>query len=331
MLDVNAIDEYGEFYRREITPEQFAVYEQQIENDPESYDNKLEKYKTIKKARETAHNAGLPFREAFADNESEENFNPYAFDGTMSPEDYELMHKLMREDSFEIYQVKSGDEYRSLDTAISEAQTALNKQYDEFSEKYGLISSAENKSFFKNDNSYHLIKALEKLDKDGNFIGKADIFSKITVNPKTVVDHCDNAQDALILSLSEKMCVNLDYMSILTGKSEEELIDELGDKIFQNPQKHMRWESADEYLTGNIRQKLAAAEAEGLTRNAEALRAVMPKRIEAADIAVKLGSAWVDPDYIRQFIVETLQPDFITSKNIEVTYMPATDKWKVEG
>ena len=219
----------------------------------------------------------------------------------------------------------------SLDTAISEAQTALNKQYDEFSEKYGLISSAENKSFFKNDNSYHLIKALEKLDKDGNFIGKADIFSKITVNPKTVVDHCDNAQDALILSLSEKMCVNLDYMSILTGKSEEELIDELGDKIFQNPQKHMRWESADEYLTGNIRQKLAAAEAEGLTRNAEALRAVMPERIEAADISVKLGSAWVDPDYIRQFIVETLKPDFITSKNIEVTYMPATDKWKVEG
>lgn len=217
------------------------------------------------------------------------------------------------------------------DTAISEAQAALNKQYDNFSENYGLISNAENKMLFRNDNSYHLIKSLEKLDKDGNFIGKADIFSKITVNPNVVVDHCDNAQDALILSLSEKMCVNLEYMSILTGKSEEEIVSELGDKIFQNPQKYMRWESADEYLTGNIRSKLAAAEAAGLTRNAEALRAVMPERIEAADIAVKLGSAWIDPDYIRQFIIETLKPDYITSKNIEVTYMPATDKWKVEG
>lgn len=217
------------------------------------------------------------------------------------------------------------------DTAISEAQAALNKQYDNFSENYGLISNAENKMLFRNDNSYHLIKSLEKLDKDGNFIGKADIFSKITVNPNVVVDHCDNAQDALILSLSEKMCVNLEYMSMLTGKSEEEIVSELGDKIFQNPQKYMRWESADEYLTGNIRSKLAAAEAAGLTRNAEALRAVMPERIEAADIAVKLGSAWIDPDYIRQFIIETLKPDYITSKNIEVTYMPATDKWKVEG
>lgn len=217
------------------------------------------------------------------------------------------------------------------DTAISEAQAALNMQYDNFSENYGLISNAENKMLFRNDNSYHLIKSLEKLDKDGNFIGKADIFSKITVNPNVVVDHCDNAQDALILSLSEKMCVNLEYMSILTGKSEEEIVSELGDKIFQNPQKHMRWESADEYLTGNIRSKLAAAEAAGLTRNAEALRAVMPEHIEAADIAVKLGAAWIDPDYIRQFIVETLKPDFVTSKNIEVTYMPATDKWKIEG
>ena len=217
------------------------------------------------------------------------------------------------------------------DTAISEAQAALNKQYDNFSENYRLISNAENKMLFRNDNSYHLIKSLEKLDKDGNFIGKADIFSKITVNPNVVVDHCDNAQDALILSLSEKMCVNLEYMSILTGKSEEEIVSELDDKIFQNPQKYMRWESADEYLTGNIRSKLAAAEAAGLTRNAEALRAVMPERIEAADIAVKLGAAWIDPDYIRQFIIETLKPDYITSKNIEVTYMPATDKWKIEG
>ena len=96
------------------------------------------------------------------------------------------------------------------------------------------------------------------------------------------------------------MCVNFEYMSQLTGKSEAELIEELGDKIFQNPQKYMRWESADEYLTGNIRTKLVAAEAAGLTRNAEALRAVMPKRIEAADISVKLSSAWIAPEYIKE-------------------------------
>ena len=217
------------------------------------------------------------------------------------------------------------------DTAILEAQNALNAQYDNFSEQYGRVSSQENKILFRDDNSYHLIKSLEKFDKDGNFIGKADIFSKNTINPRTVVDHCDNAQDALILSLSEKMCVNFEYMSQLTGKSEAELIEELGDKIFQNPQKYMRWESADEYLTGNIRTKLAAAEAAGLTRNAEALRAVMPKRIEAADISVKLSSAWIAPEYIKEFIVETLKPDFYTSRNIEVTYMQATDKWKIEN
>ena len=217
------------------------------------------------------------------------------------------------------------------DTAILEAQNALNAQYDNFSEQYGRVSSQENKILFRDDNSYHLIKSLEKFDKDGNFIGKADIFSKNTINPRTVVDHCDNAQDALILSLSEKMCVNFEYMSQLTGKSEAELIEELGDKIFQNPQKYMRWESADEYLTGNIRTKLAAAEAAGLTHNAEALRAVMPKRIEAADISVKLSSAWIAPEYIKEFIVETLKPDFYTSRNIEVTYMQATDKWKIEN
>lgn len=217
------------------------------------------------------------------------------------------------------------------DTAILEAQNALNAQYDNFSEQYGRVSSQENKMLFRDDNSYHLIKSLEKFDKNGNFIGKADIFSKNTINPRTVVDHCDNAQDALILSLSEKMCVNFEYMSQLTGKSEAELIEELGDKIFQNPQKYMRWESADEYLTGNIRTKLAAAEAAGLTRNVEALRAVMPKRIEAADISVKLSSAWVAPEYIKDFIVETLKPDFYTSRNIEVTYMQATDKWKIEN
>ena len=118
---------------------------------------------------------------------------------------------------------------------------------------------------------------------------------------------------------------------MLTDKSESELVAELGDKIYQNPQKNMRWESADEYLTGNIRAKLAAAEEAGLERNIEAIRAVMPQRIEAADISVKLGSAWIDPEYIRQFILETLKPDFQTRNSIEVIYSEATDKWKVEG
>ena len=214
---------------------------------------------------------------------------------------------------------------------IANAQKALSEQYDTFVEKYGRIGLAENKKAFANDNSYHLLKSLEKMDNNGNFIGKADIFSKKTINPQVIIDHCNNAQDALILSLSEKMRVDMDYMSILTDKSESELIAELGDKIYQNPQKNMRWESADEYLTGNIRTKLAVAEEAGLERNAEALRAVMPQRIEAADISVKLGSAWIDPEYIRQFILETIKPDFQTRNSIEVIYSEATDKWKIEG
>jgi N12 class adenine-specific DNA methylase len=214
---------------------------------------------------------------------------------------------------------------------ISDAQNKLSKDYDDFVELFGRIGQAENKKAFSNDNSYHLIKSLEKTDNSGNFIGKADIFSKKTINPQIVIDHCNNAQDALILSLSEKMRVDMDYMSMLTDKSESELVAELGDKIYQNPQKNMRWESADEYLTGNIRAKLAAAEEAGLERNIEAIRAVMPQRIEAADISVKLGSAWIDPEYIRQFILETLKPDFQTRNSIEVIYSEATDKWKVEG
>lgn len=214
---------------------------------------------------------------------------------------------------------------------ISEAQNKLSKDYDDFVELFGRIGQAENKKAFANDNSYHLIKSLEKTDNSGNFIGKADIFSKKTINPQIVIDHCNNAQDALILSLSEKMRVDMDYMLMLTDKSESELVAELGDKIYQNPQKNMRWESADEYLTGNIRAKLAAAEEAGLERNIEAIRAVMPQRIEAADISVKLGSAWIDPEYIRQFILETLKPDFQTRNSIEVIYSEATDKWKVEG
>ena len=214
---------------------------------------------------------------------------------------------------------------------ISDAQNKLSKDYDDFVEHFGRIGQAENKRAFANDNSYHLIKSLEKTDNGGNFVSKADIFSKKTINPQVVVDHCNNAQDALILSLSEKMRVDMDYMSMLTDKSESELVAELGDKIYQNPQKNMRWESADEYLTGNIRAKLAAAEEAGLERNIEALRAVMPQCIEAADISVKLGSAWIDPEYIRQFILETLKPDFQTRNSIEVIYSEATDKWKVDG
>ncbi|MCI7233843.1 MAG: hypothetical protein MR546_08045 [Oscillospiraceae bacterium] len=214
---------------------------------------------------------------------------------------------------------------------ISDAQNKLSKDYDDFVEHFGRIGQAENKRAFADDNSYHLIKSLEKTDNSGNFVSKADIFSKKTINPQIVVDHCNNAQDALILSLSEKMRVDMDYMSRLTDKSESKLVAELEDKIYQNPQKNMRWESADEYLTGNIRTKLAAAEEAGLERNVMALKAVMPQRIEAADISVKLGSAWIDPEYIRQFIIDTLAPDFQTQNSIEVIYSEATDTWKIDG
>ena len=237
----------------------------------------------------------------------------------------------LRDSMHELFDLQLNNRNGILENDITQKQHELNAQYDSFAAKYGRIAEPANKKLFDADNSYHLIKNLEKYDDKGNYLGKADIFTKKTINPQIIIDHCDNANDALILSLSEKMCVNLEYMSMLTGKTEDMLIKELEGKIYQNPQRNMRWESADEYLTGNIRQKLIAAEAAGMERNIEALKAVMPERIEAADISVKLGSAWVDPEYIRQFIIETIKPDFWTSKRIEVIYSAATDKWKVDG
>ncbi len=217
------------------------------------------------------------------------------------------------------------------DIKISEARKALGEKYDNFSSQYGLISDKKIKRIFGEDSSYHLLKALEVIDSNGEYVGKADIFTKNTMRPRVVTERADNATDALILSLSERMSVDLDYMSKITGMSEETLINELADKIYQNPEKGMRWESADEYLSGNIRQKLKAAESVGLEKNIKALEEVMPKRINANEIAVKLGSAWIDPSYIKQFIVETLKPDYNTARNLEVIYSPATDKWKIEG
>ncbi|MBQ7009001.1 MAG: hypothetical protein IJN05_07275 [Ruminococcus sp.] len=174
-------------------------------------------------------------------------------------------------------------------TEISILRKTLNKQYDNFAEKYGRITSKVNKKAFENDNSYHLLASLEKYDSDNNYIGKADIFEKSTVKPRIVTEHVDTAADALILSVSEKAKVDFEYMQQLTDMDKDTLIQELGNKIYQIPNSD-KWVTADEYLSGNIRKKLAEAKAAGMEVNIQALEMAMPPTIDAADIDAKLGA-----------------------------------------
>ena len=215
-------------------------------------------------------------------------------------------------------------------TEISILRKTLNKQYDNFAEKYGRITSKVNKKAFENDNSYHLLASLEKYDSDNNYIGKADIFEKSTVKPRIVTEHVDTAADALILSVSEKAKVDFEYMQQLTDMDKDTLIQELGNKIYQIPNSD-KWVTADEYLSGNIRKKLAEAKAAGMEVNIQALEMAMPPTIDAADIDAKLGAAWIKPEYVQQFIIELLDPPHNTRKKIDVVYSEYGDKWKIEG
>ena len=215
-------------------------------------------------------------------------------------------------------------------TEISVLRKTLNKQYDNFAVKYGRITSKVNKKAFENDNSYHLLASLEKYDSDNNYIGKADIFDKSTVKPRIVTEHVDTAADALILSVSEKAKVDFEYMQQLTDMDKDTLIQELGNKIYQIPNSD-KWVTADEYLSGNIRKKLAEAKAAGMEVNIQALEMAMPPTIDAADIDAKLGAAWIKPEYVQQFIIELLDPPHNTRKKIDVVYSEYGDKWKIEG
>jgi len=220
---------------------------------------------------------------------------------------------------------------------IKSKQAELNELYDAFSKKYGLINSQTNKRAFNQDSSYCLLCSLEKLDDEGNFKGKADMFSKRTIKKAEVVTSVDTASEALAVSLGEKARVDLAYMSEVTGKSEEDVAKELAGIIFQNPVTE-KWETADEYLSGNVREKLATARVFAENRpefaiNVTALEGVQPKELDASEIEVRIGATWIDTKYIEDFMRETFEtPDYLFDRNlVGVQYSDVTGQWNVKG
>lgn len=222
-----------------------------------------------------------------------------------------------------------------LDSKVDESRKKLNTLYDSFVKKYGNTSSPKNAKAFKGDSGYFVLSALENKDENGKVIGKADIFTKNTVKPKIIASHVETAEEALILSVSEKGKVDFDFMTELCGMGKDRLISELDGQIYRLPQKTEKYVTADEYLTGNIRKKMLEIEnsenPNEYEKNYNALQASMPPRVEAKDIAVKLGSHWVDPKYIRQFILEKFKPDARTENELNVSYSKVAGTWKVEG
>ena len=221
------------------------------------------------------------------------------------------------------------------DMTIQQTQQKINRLYDTFTDKYGLINSRANSLAFSDDSSYYLLCSLEILNENGDLERKADIFTKRTIKPHEVVTSVDTASEALALSISEKACVDMPYMAQLSGKSQDELIDELNGVIFLDPVRG-NWQTADEYLSGNVRQKLreaeaAAVDAPGYAPNVEALRQAQPKDLDASEIEVRLGATWIDKDYIQQFMYETFNPAYYRRHLIQVNYSPSTAEWNISG
>ncbi len=223
------------------------------------------------------------------------------------------------------------------DTVIKEKQAELNRLYDGFSKKYGLINSQTNKRAFNQDSSYCLLCSLEKTDEEGKFVGKADMFTKRTIKKAEVVTSVDTATEALAVSLSEKARVDLDYMAELSGKSVDKIKEELTGIIFQNPVTD-RWETADEYLSGNVRDKLETAKtyAENhpeFTVNVQALKQVQPKELDASEIEVRIGATWVKPEYLEDFMRDTFEtPQHLFDRNVMgIQFSGVTGQWNVKG
>lgn len=240
----------------------------------------------------------------------------------------------LRDTVRELLDLQMNNSDRSLDEAISESRAKLNKVYDAFVEKYGFVSEKKNKDAFKGDDDYQLLSALENEDKEHGTYTKADIFEHNTVKPKTIAEHVETAQEALIISISEKAKVDFAYMSELCGMDKYSMISDLQGQIFRLPQEEEKYVTADEYLTGNIRKKIAelenAPEGMDVSENRAALEKAIPTRVEAKDISVKLGSHWIDPEYIRQFICEKFNPDWNGRRAMTVQYSKAAGEWKIE-
>ncbi len=227
------------------------------------------------------------------------------------------------------------------DADIREQMAELNRRYDDFSAKYGLINDRANRLAFADDSSYYLLCALEVLDEDGRLERKADMFTKRTIKPHEAVTTVDTASEALAVSISEKACVDMAYMEQLTGKTGEELADELRGVIFRvpgqtEPDGTPHYVTADEYLSGNVRRKLrqaqrAAEQDPAFTVNVEALTAAQPKDLDASEIEVRLGATWIDKEYIQQFMYETFDTPFYLQRSIEVHYSAFTAEWQISG
>ena len=227
------------------------------------------------------------------------------------------------------------------DETIHQTQRELDALYDSFTEKYGLINARANNLAFSDDSSYFLLCSLEVLDEENNLKRKADIFTKRTIRPHEAITSVDTASEALALSISEKACVDMDYMAQLFGKSQEELVDELTGVIFFDPVER-EWQTADEYLSGDVREKLRIARSyaapgfprDGLANyaaNVAALEQAQPKDLDASEIEVRLGATWIDKAYIKQFMFELLEPAFYVRRSIDVNYSDFSAEWNITG
>lgn len=224
------------------------------------------------------------------------------------------------------------------DEEIHIAQAKLNELYDRFTKEYGLINSRANETAFSNDSSYFLLCSLEKIDGEGKFVGKADIFSKRTIKAKKKVLQVDTPDEALILSIQDKAKVDLDYMQQLCKIDKEEIINSLEGVIFKVPdyENTNNWVTADEYLSGNVREKLKVAEQfakedSSFNINVEKLKEVIPKDLTASEIGIKLGSTWIPPEIIRKFIFELLDTPSYNRWDIHVKYSNITAEWYIDG
>ena len=223
------------------------------------------------------------------------------------------------------------------DAEISAKQAELNAAYDAFTAKYGLLNDRKNGRLFEEDSSYYLLCSLENLDENGKLKNKADMFTKRTIRPERTVTHVDTPAEALAVSIGEKGRVDLSYMAELLGTPEDfgRITDELRGVIFQDPS-DQNWKTADEYLSGNVRNKLqiarlAAANDPAFTVNVEALTKAQPKELEASEIDVRLGATWISPDIIQKFMNETFQIPFYLRYAIRVKFSPSTAEWRIEG
>ena len=232
--------------------------------------------------------------------------------------------------------------YGGTDEEIRTAQEKLGKAYDAYTAEYGLLNSTGNKRAFEQDSSYCLLCSLEVLDEDGNLERKADMFTKRTINQQVTIDHVDTASEALAVSIGERARVDLEYMASLLGTPGEtdSIIRDLKGVIYKNPEAGggplNGWETADEYLSGNVRKKLAAARAAAendpvFAENVAALEQAQPKDLSAVEIDVRIGVTWIDPKYYTQFVHELLKPPFYLKQDIQVRYSPATGEWNVSG